>query len=103
MCVNGGFAVSDSQRDQARATYRDGDGVETIRKVRPVALLYHVECVMLVAWCELRDALRHFRTDKMYGCEVLGTHFEGESRTLRKLWFDQLEWKSGKPDTIRTD
>ncbi|MEM8761783.1 MAG: YafY family protein, partial [Pseudomonadota bacterium] len=45
--------------------YRDGEGQESARTVRPVALVYHVDCTMLAAWCELREGFRHFRTDRL--------------------------------------
>jgi predicted DNA-binding transcriptional regulator YafY len=75
-----------------RLTYRDANGVETVRTVRPVALVYHLECVMLAAWCELRNGLRHFRTDRLYGCDELEEKFTGQSNTLRKLWLEEIGW-----------
>ncbi|MCE8008072.1 YafY family protein [Aestuariivita sp.] len=75
-----------------RLTYRDDKGHETTRDIRPVALIYHLECVMLGAWCELRDGLRHFRTDRILGCEVLEARFQGQSATLRALWLEQNGW-----------
>ncbi|WP_075996526.1 helix-turn-helix transcriptional regulator [Salaquimonas pukyongi] len=70
-------------------TYRDPRGRETIRKVRPVGVVYHLDCVMLAAWCELRGAFRHFRTDRIWGCEPLEEHFTGQGSTLRRLWLEQ--------------
>ena len=75
-----------------KLTYRDEDEVQTIRSIRPIALLYHLNCTMLIGWCELRGALRHFRTDRIYGCELLDQHFRGESDVLRRLWFDETQW-----------
>ena len=81
-------------RDETKLklTYRDAEDIETVRTVRPVALLYHLECVMLVAWCELRSGLRHFRTDRLYGCEKLEEQFVGQSKTLRHLWLEEIGW-----------
>ncbi|QBF32225.1 YafY family protein [Thalassococcus sp. S3] len=76
-----------------RLRYRDEKGQETLRIVRPIALIYHLECVMLGAWCELREGLRHFRTDRMLGCDRLELRFEGQSRTLRALWLEQNGWR----------
>ncbi len=73
-------------------TYRDGSGQDTERVVRPIALVYHLECVMLAAWCELRGSLRHFRTDRIYACDRLDVRFPGQSATLRDLWLDQNRW-----------
>lgn len=72
-----------------KITYRNRQDCETIRVIRPIALLYHLECVILVGWCELRGGLRHFRTDRIYECEKLEDSFVGDSSTLRTLWLDQ--------------
>lgn len=69
-----------------RLTYRDSEQVETDRTVRPVAIIYHLECVMLAAWCELRGGFRHFRSDRMWECNVLSERFTGDGEALRSLW-----------------
>lgn len=75
-----------------RLTYRDAEGRETVRVVRPIALVYHLECVMLAAWCELRGAFRHFRTDRMFGCVPLDDRFIGQSAALRLVWLEENRW-----------
>ena len=45
--------------------YRDAEGRETHRVVWPAALIYYSDAVNLVAWCELRQALRHFRVERI--------------------------------------
>ena len=55
---------------------------ETIRTIRPIVLIYHLNCVMLAAWCELRRGFRHFRTDRIWGCEELEERFAGQGETL---------------------
>ena len=72
-----------------RLTYRGGDGAETLRTIRPVAIVYHLECVMIAAWCELRLAFRHFRQDRIWGCDVSEESFEGQAEALRALWMEQ--------------
>lgn len=85
-------------RDAVRAeqklkiTYRDESDNETVRTVRPIALVYHVECVLLAAWCELRQSFRHFRADRIWACDVLDDHFKGQSAALRSLWLEQNRW-----------
>ena len=70
-------------------TYRDEQETETRRVVRPVAVIYHLDCVMLVGWCELRGAFRHFRVDRIWGCEPAGERFAGQGEILRQLWKQQ--------------
>jgi len=72
-----------------RLTYRDEEGVETIRTVRPVAIVYHLEAVLIAAWCELRKGFRHFRSDRVWGCEVLESDFEDQAKALHTLWREQ--------------
>ncbi|MEP0940505.1 MAG: YafY family protein [Rhizobiaceae bacterium] len=83
-----------------KLTYRDAEGVETVRVVRPVALIYHVESVLLAAWCELRSGLRHFRTDRLYACEQLEERFAGQSETLRRLWLEEIGWELADTDNF---
>tara|TARA_R110002020_G_scaffold156117_8_gene337694 strand:- start:24080 stop:24784 length:705 start_codon:yes stop_codon:yes gene_type:complete len=82
-----------------RLTYHDEQGCRTVRTVRPLALVYHLECVMLACWCELRSAFRHFRTDRIYGCDLLDERFAGQGATLRGLWPDQHRWDQTVPET----
>lgn len=67
-------------------TYRSEAGEMSERRVRPIVVIYHLNCTMLAAWCELRGDFRHFRTDRIYGCAPTGAHFPGEGALLRRLW-----------------
>ena len=70
----------------------------TVRTVRPIALVYHVECVLLAAWCELRHGFRHFRADRIWACELLDAYFTGQSQALRSVWLEQNRF-DGSDDT----
>lgn len=72
--------------------YQDERGCRTTRTVRPLALVYHLESVMLACWCELRAGFRHFRTDRIYECRVLDEFFAGQGDALRAIWPDQDRW-----------
>ncbi len=75
-------------REEARLAirYRDEAGRETDRNIRPVALVYYSETANLVAWCELRQGLRHFRPDRILAATLAGGNFRGEGDRLRRLW-----------------
>ena len=75
-----------------RITYVNPANDRTERIVRPVALIYHIECTMLAAWCELRGGFRHFRTDRIWSCEVTEDHFCGQGQPLRAIWQEQNRW-----------
>ena len=78
--------------------YQDEQGCRTVRTVRPLALVYHLECVMLASWCELRAGFRHFRTDRIYGCDVLDQDFAGQGDALRAIWPDLNRWDAALPE-----
>lgn len=71
--------------------YRDEKDQETQRIIRPIALMYQPNSVLLAAWCELRNGLRHFRTDRIYGCSKRDDRFLGQGDTLRDLWIDSSD------------
>lgn len=54
-------------RNHRKATfhYQRSDGEKSVRTVQPLGLAYWGRTWTLVAWCELRDAFRHFRLDRM--------------------------------------
>ena len=70
--------------------YRDAEGTETRRVVLPLALIYYDEAVNLVAWCEMRQAIRHFRTERVLDAQASGTSFRGRGEGLRRQW--QAGW-----------
>ena len=66
--------------------YRDEHARATERTIRPIALIYYSETANIVAWCELRQAIRNFRADRVEACEATGGHFRGEGDGLRQMW-----------------
>ena len=77
-------AIRDEEKLSIR--YRDEQARATERTIRPIALIYYSENANIVAWCELRQALRNFRADRVETCEATGGHFRGEGDGLRQLW-----------------
>lgn len=75
--------------------YRDERGTATERRVRPVALVYYSETAVIVAWCEMRQAIRHFRADRVEDCRPLDDFFSGEGDGLRALWTSG--WSTAAP------
>lgn len=76
--------------------YRDAEGQETDRRIRPLALVYYVDAVILAAWCELRGDFRHFRLDRLTACSSTGMRFKGDGVGLRRLWRARQELFSAK-------
>lgn len=69
-------------------TYRNEKGDESTRIIRPVALVYYIEAMVVAAWCELRADFRHFRLDRIMSMTVLDDSFSDEAANLRETWQD---------------
>ncbi len=75
-----------------RLRYRSENGEETDRIVWPVILGYDEATRLIVAWCELRQGFRHFRTDRVIQATVLADANglrKGELRRRWELWREQ--------------
>jgi predicted DNA-binding transcriptional regulator YafY len=66
--------------------YRDGDRRASRRVVWPFALAYFDRVRVLVAWCELREGFRHFRTDRIDALEVVEERYPRRRAALLKAW-----------------
>ena len=77
-------AIRDEQKIEIR--YRDEYGRATERTIRPIALIYYSEAANIVAWCELRQDLRNFRTSRVEDSALVKDYFRGEGETLRRRW-----------------
>ena len=69
-----------------RLRHRSEAGEETERTVWPVILGYAEASRLLVAWCELRQSFRHFRTDRMIEAEMLDEIIGLRQGELRRRW-----------------
>ncbi len=67
--------------------YVDATGDSTERNVWPIALAYFSRARIIIAWCELRRAFRHFRTDRATILLV------GEKRYPRRRAQLVAEWR----------
>lgn len=67
-------------------SYRDEKGRHTKRVLWPVALGFFESTRVLVGWCELREAFRHFRADRIETAQILETRPPRRRRALVKEW-----------------
>lgn len=67
-------------------TYRDLKGAESTRTVWPFALGFFDRVRMVVAWCELRQAFRHFRTDRIAALAMSEQRYPRRRQALLKEW-----------------
>ena len=65
---------------------RDLQGRDSERTVWPFALGFFDRVQVLVAWCERRDAVRHFRTDRIATLDELPDRYPRRRQALLAEW-----------------
>ena len=66
--------------------YQDQHGTLTERLVWPVAMAYFERSRVVTAWCELRQAFRHFRADRVHHLQDLGERYPEARQHLIQRW-----------------
>ena len=66
--------------------YQDAGGAASERTVWPFALGFFDRVRVVVAWCELRQAIRHFRTDRISALQALPERYPRRRLALLKDW-----------------
>jgi predicted DNA-binding transcriptional regulator YafY len=82
-------AVRENRR--VRFCYTDAAGGATERTIRSLALAFYGPVWLLVGWCELREAFRTFRLDRMRDLEVLDCVQPEPGRTLQDYLLQMSE------------
>jgi predicted DNA-binding transcriptional regulator YafY len=75
-----------AQERKLELAYVDKDGRRSTRIVWPVAVGFFDHARMLAAWCETREAFRHFRLDRMAAVAVMDERPPKARRTLLRDW-----------------
>jgi predicted DNA-binding transcriptional regulator YafY len=66
--------------------YVDRKGEHSRRTVWPIALGFFDRFRVLAAWCELRQDIRHFRTDRIVNLRTTEKRYPRRRRELMKEW-----------------
>ncbi len=69
-----------------RIVYADEQGNSTQRTIWPAALAFYDRVRVVVAWCELREGYRHFRTDRILVLETKTERYPRRRAALLKEW-----------------
>jgi len=69
--------------------YRDENERASNRVVWPFALAFFESVRMVVAWCELRQAFRHFRTDRIVTLTPIAQRYPKRRAALMKAWREE--------------
>ena len=66
--------------------YRDLKDKQSSRSIWPFALGFFDRVRIVVAWCELRQDIRHFRTDRISALTISQTRYPRRRHALLKEW-----------------
>jgi predicted DNA-binding transcriptional regulator YafY len=86
-------------RDQfkLRISYSTEDGTKSDRIIWPIGISYYDAQRLVLAWCELRQDFRSFRTDRMITSEVLKEKYKERRKVLLSRYQDQVRKEAGQP------
>jgi predicted DNA-binding transcriptional regulator YafY len=71
--------------------YRNEKEEETTRVTWPIAVSYFETVRVIVAWCELRQNFRNFRTDRVLEAQFLGERYPTPRTRLLVAWKKQMK------------
>ncbi|GAN68804.1 helix-turn-helix transcriptional regulator [Acetobacter orleanensis] len=69
--------------------YCDAAGMVSERVVWPFALAFFDSVRVLLAWCELRQSFRHFRTDRIVSATLIDERYPRRRQALLKEWREE--------------
>ena len=69
-----------------RIRYRDAAGKSSERVIWPFLLNFLDGGRLISAWCELRDDIRHFRTDRIASLSEISSRYPRRRHELMRLW-----------------
>lgn len=86
-----GAVVREAVRGQKvlELTYRDGQGTQSLRRFRPLVIWALPQGWMVSGWCELRQAFRTFRSDRISDLTVTDMCFEQDAETGLLAFMEQ--------------
>lgn len=84
--------------------YSDENGQATQRMIWPIGMTFYERVRIVIAWCELRQAFRHFRTDRITGLSVREERYPARRADLFRRWQrEEAEMQRRRDDCSRTE
>ena len=74
-------------------SYRDNNGADSKRTIWPFALSFFEKVRVVVAWCELREDYRHFRTDRIVVLNMTEKRYPRRRQAMLKEWRERERTK----------
>lgn len=81
-------------RGKLRILYEDGNQHRSERVVWPFTVAYFETVRLIVAWCELRQGFRNFRSDRIISAEFLAEKYTARTEDLRAAWWKEEQARS---------
>ncbi len=78
------------REEKLQLRYRDEAGTDSERVVWPCALAFFEGKRVLVGWCELRAAFRHFRVDRIGDAHFTGERYPAHKSELINRWRHEM-------------
>jgi predicted DNA-binding transcriptional regulator YafY len=86
-------------RDSLKCTieYQDGQEAQSTRTIWPLGLYLYSHVTIVCAWCELREAFRAFRADRINSCQVNQVRFSAQRQLLAAFLAERENQDNPKP------
>ena len=71
--------------------YADAEENRTLRKIQPLAIVFFDRSLVVMAWCELREAYRSFRIDRILNMTITERSFRPRRVPMLREYLDRVE------------
>lgn len=75
-----------------RIDYEDEKGNGSVRDIWPVQIAFYENKQIIAAWCTLREAFRHFRTERIVSAELTEARYGRRRAVLADEWY--VHWQA---------
>lgn len=72
--------------------YEDEKGNASARAIWPVQIAFYENKQIIAAWCTLREAFRHFRTERIISAELTDARYGRRRAALADDWY--VQWRA---------
>jgi predicted DNA-binding transcriptional regulator YafY len=83
------------EQRKVELVYRDENGKESERIIWPIGIAYFDAQRLVIAWCELRQDFRSFRTDRIEKATVHIEKYQERRKVLLKRWSENRALHGG--------
>jgi predicted DNA-binding transcriptional regulator YafY len=83
------------EQRKVELVYRDETGKDSERVIWPIGIAYFDAQRLVIAWCELRQDFRSFRTDRMMKATVSQEKYQERRKVLLKRWSENRALHGG--------